>query len=85
MIIKAYDNGFGINLGDEFIHDNRKWVVTGFDLDKKDRIKYFYAADEELTEIAVFESYDENVMQFTGNNYKEVYALKKKMSDGELL
>ena len=35
MIIKAYDNGFGINLGDEFIHDNRKWVVTGFDLDNE--------------------------------------------------
>ena len=24
MILKAYDNGFGISLGDEFIHDGRK-------------------------------------------------------------
>jgi len=82
MIIKAYDfNGNGINLGDEFIHDNRKWVVTGFDLDDDDHIKYFYAADEELTEIAAFDSVDEHIMRFTGKNYKEVYDLKKKMSE----
>ena len=82
MIIKAYDfNSNGINLGDEFIHDNRKWVVTGFDLDEDDHIKYFYAADEELTEIAAFDSVDDKIMEFTGNNHKEIYDLKKKMSE----
>lgn len=82
MTIKAYDfNKNGVSLGDEFIHDNRKWVVTGFDLDEDDHIKYFYAADEELTEIASFDSVDKHIMRFTGNNYKEVYNLKKKMSE----
>lgn len=77
MIIIAYDNGQKLEIGDEFIHDNRKWVITHFDLDKKDRLKYFYAIDEDLAEIAIFDSFDENAIQLTGVKHKEVYNLKK--------
>ena len=77
MIIIAYDNEQKLELGDEFVHDNRKWVITHFDLDKKDRLKYFYAIDEDLAEIATFDSFDENAIKLTGVNHKEVYNLKK--------
>ena len=81
MIIQVTSNGYDLNIGDEFIHDNRKWVITHFDLDKKDRLKYFYALDEEMTEIAVFDSFDERIMELTGNNHKEIYNLKKKLGE----
>lgn len=81
MIIQVTSNGYELNIGDEFIHDSRKWVITHFDLDKKDRLKYFYALDEEMTEIAVFDSFDERIMELTGNNYKEIYNLKKKLGE----
>ena len=81
MIIKFTSNGYELNIGDEFLHDNRKWVITHFDLDKKDRLKYFYALDEEMTEIAVFDSFDERIMELTGNNHKEIYNLKKKLGE----
>lgn len=81
MIIQVTSNGYELNIGDEFIHDNRKWVITHFDLDKKDRLKYFYALDEEMTEIAVFDSFDERIMELTGNNHKEIYNLKKKLGE----
>ena len=77
MIIIAYSNGQKLNIGDEFVHDNRKWIITHFDLDKQDRLKYMYAIDEDLAEIATFDSYDKNVIKLTGKNYKEVYTLKK--------
>lgn len=81
MIIQVTSNGYELNIGDEFLHDNRKWVITHFDLDKKDRLKYFYALDEEMTEIAVFDSFDERIMELTGNNHKEIYNLKKKLGE----
>ena len=81
MIIQVTSNGYELNIGDEFLHDNRKWVMTHFDLDKKDRLKYFYALDEEMTEIAVFDSFDERIMELTGNNHKEIYNLKKKLGE----
>ena len=81
MIIQVTSNGYELNVGDEFLHDNRKWVITHFDIDKKDRLKYFYALDEEMTEIAVFDSFDERIMELTGNNHKEIYNLKKKLGE----
>ena len=81
MIIQVTSNGYELNIGDEFLHDNRKWVITHFDIDKKDRLKYFYALDEEMTEIAVFDSFDERIMELTGNNHKEIYNLKKKLGE----
>lgn len=81
MIIKAYSNKQGLSIGDEFIHDNRKWIITHFDLTKKDELKYFYALDEDMTEIAEFESYDEKVMHLTGKNYKAIYDIKKELSE----
>ena len=81
MITKAYSKGQALNIGDEFIHDKRKWVITHFDLTKKDELKYFYALDEEMTEIAEFESYDEHVIHLTGKNYKGIYKIKKEMSE----
>ena len=81
MIIEAYSNGQRLRLGDEFIHDNRKWVITHFDLDKKDRIKYFYALDEELAELATFDSFDNDIIKLTGKNYSEIYHMKKALSE----
>lgn len=81
MIIQVISNKVKLNLGDEFMHDNRKWVITHFDLDKKDRLKYFYALDEEMTEVAVFDSFDERIMELTGVNHKEIYNLKKKLGE----
>lgn len=83
MIIIAYSNGQKLTIGDEFIHDGRKWIITHFDLDKKDRLKYFYALDEEMTEVATFDSYDENIIHLTGKNYKELYNIKKAYLEGE--
>lgn len=81
MIIKAYSNKQGLNIGDEFIHDNRKWVITHFDLDKRNNLKYFYALDEEMTEVAEFDSYDDRIIHLTGKNYKDIYNIKKEMSE----
>lgn len=76
IVIQATSNGQELNLGDEFIHDGRKWVITHFDLTKKDDLKYFYAIDEDLAEIAEFESYDPSVIELTGVNHKDIYNLK---------
>lgn len=79
MIIEAYSNGQKLDIGDEFEHDNRKWVITHFDLDRKDELKYFYALDEDLTEVAEFSYFDDSVMTLTGKNYKEIYKVKKEL------
>ena len=77
MIIEVFSNGQKLNIGDVFKHDNRKWVITHFDLNRKDELKYIYALDEDLAEGGVFASFDDKVMEMTGENYGEIYKIKK--------
>lgn len=84
MIIKAYKNGTGYSIGDEFKHDNCLWYIVALRVDKNDALQSFDAItfnQDEVTQDIFYANEDlDSCLLFTGVNKKAVYNFVKEMT-----